>query len=575
MSSHIINRLLWAILLASATLLPTACGDTSADPPATSAQPSSAAVAISSVTPEEIKASETVTITGSGFGDSKGTSTLTVGGVPADTIISWSDTEIQAAVPDNALTGAVKATVQEQDSEEKKLVVLWDNENPENVIIPGNTASPLQMQILAEGVGGSIIVWNDFRYSDPTIFAQRLNSRGKIQWAPDGVALSSATGGQYFPQLVEDSNGGAIVVWQDYRSGLAGGYDVYAQRVHPDGSLLWAADAAICTTAEDQQKPKIAADGNGGAIIAWYDHRNNTGYNSGFQVFTQRIDADGILQWTTNGIAIATTDNPQNPYNEIIADGSGGAIIVWQDYRSGAWQIYAQRIDSAGAIQWPANGILVSAGNAANQVIARPVPDGEGGAIIVWKSSGGDLYAQRISGDGNLLWGSDVPVSAAPGDQTLPQMIPDGSGGAIIAWEDCRAGSAIRDIYAQRLDASGVALWTTDGVAVSTAAAAQYAPQLVTNGRGGAIITWYDYRNYNLPLGGTIQGIDTYAQHLNAEGVAQWTPDGIAISAASLHQKNPVIATDNSGGAIIVWEDSRSVSAVDVYAQGISFNGKQ
>lgn len=510
---------------------------------------------------------------------------LTVGGATAASILSWSDGEIQAIVPDDALTGVVKAKVQETDSDEKHLVVLWDNENPQNVGIVGSNWSPLSSQLLADGSGGAILVWNDYRNYNPdstaphqiNIYAQRLNSRGKTTWNSGEVPLSAIAGGQYFPQLVSDSHGGAIVVWQDYRSGNS---DIYAQRISPSGAVVWEADIAVCTAVDDQQKPKIASDGAGGAIIVWYDHRNNTGYNSGFEVYAQRIDANGVPQWTENGVSIAATNNPQNPYNEIIADGSGGAIIVWQDYRSGTWYLYAQRIDSAGAVQWTADGVRVSTTAASDQYVPRPVADGLGGAIIVWESSrganGSDLYAQRADASGILQWGSaGTVISAAIDDQTLPQMTTDGSGGAIITWEDCRVGSAFRDIYAQRVNASGTVQWTADGVPVSTSAYSQYGPQITSDSRGGAIITWYDYRNYDIMPNGVIQGVDTFAQRLNNEGIAQWTTDGAAISTADLHQMYPKITSDDAGGAIILWEDERTGSTVDLYAQGISISGKQ
>ena len=569
---------LFLVVALFAAILPVGCTN--------STDPSSSQPLITGVTPTEVKAGAAITISGSGFGNNKGTSVLTVGGATAASILSWSDREIQAIVPDDALTGAVKARVEDKDSDEKHLVVLWDKENPQNVVIPGNHSSPLQAQLIAEGVGGSIVVWTDYRSYDPTsaaphqinIHAQRLNSRGKIIWNADGVPLSTVAGGQYFPQLVPDGNGGAIVAWEDYRGGsVSGNANIYAQRIGPSGALTWASDVAVCTAVDDQQKPKIASDGAGGAIIVWYDHRNNTGYNSGFEVYAQRIDANGVPQWTENGVSISTaTNNPQNPYNEIIADGSGGAIIVWQDYRSGTWQIYAQRIDSAGAVQWAADGVLVSTTAASFQYVPRPVADNAGGAIVAWKSSSGNIYAQRIDESGVLQWGSaGMVVSAANGDQTLPQMTTDGNGGAIITWEDCRVGSAIRDIYAQRVNASGTVQWTTDGVPVSTAAYSQYEPQIKPDGKGGAIITWYDYRNYNILNNGVLQGVDTFAQRLNNDGIAQWTTDGAAISTAALHQMYPKIASDNSGGAIIIWEDSRTGSAVDLYAQGISISGKQ
>lgn len=585
MPSKMLNCVLSIVALFALTL-PSGCSKSSdssstaltpspsSDASSSSPPPSSTVVQplIAGVTPTEAKARATITVTGSGFGESQGTSVLTVGGAAADTIISWSDSEIQAVVPDAALTGTVKAKVQNKDSDEKGLVVLWDNENPQNVVIPGNHASPLQAQIIAEGVGGSIVAWTDYRSATSHIYAQRLNSRGKIIWNSDGVPLSTAAGNQNFSQLVSDGNGGAIVVWEDYRSGSSGDYaDIYAQRISPSGAVLWASDVAVCTAVHPQEKPKIASDGAGGAIIVWQDYRSGSRY----EVYAQRINGNGEPQWTANGVAISTAlNNPQYLFPEIISDGSDGAIIVWQDKRSSTLYIYAQRIDSAGTVQWATNGIPISTIAAAYQYVPRPVADSNGGAIVGWKSSGGDLYAQRIDGSGGLQWGSaGTVISAAANDQNAPQMTTDGSGGAIITWEDSRSGS--KDIYAQRVSASGIVQWTIDGVPVCTAVYDQYGPQIVEDGKGGAIITWYDYRNYDLPSNGTIQGVDTFAQRLNAEGVAQWPTDGAAISTATLHQMYPKIASDNSGGAIIIWEDSRTGSTVDLYAQGISTSGKQ
>ncbi len=509
---------------------------------------------------------------------------LTIGGATVTSILAWSDSEISAIVADDALTGVVKARVQDNDSDEKPLVVLWDNENPENVVVPGNHMSPLFSQLLADGEGGAIVVWNDYRNYVPgssaphqiNIYAQRLNSRGKMLWNSEGVPLSTAAGGQYFPQLVSDGNGGAIVVWEDYRSGSD--YDIYAKRISRSGAVVWASDVAVCAAVKDQERPKIVSDGAGGAIVVWQDYRSGSQY----EVFAQRIDGNGVPRWSANGVAISTApNNPQFLFPEIVSDGSGGAIIVWQDDRSGTWYEYAQRVDGAGAIEWSSNGVRVSTTAASYQYgLARPVADGLGGAIIAWESSGGatgtDLLAQRIDGNGELLWGSAGTVlSAAVGDQTVPRMTTDGSGGAIIAWEDCRVGSASRDIYAQRVGASGTALWTADGVAVCTAAEAQYGPRVTADGRGGVIITWYDYRNYDILNNGVLQGADTFAQRLDGDGAAQWTADGAAISTAVLHQMYPEITFDHSGGAIIVWEDSRTGSAVDLYAQGISFGGRQ
>lgn len=565
-----------SILALFAAILLSGCTKSS-DPstPSTASQP-----LITGITPTEVKAGAMITITGSGFGDNKGASVLNVGGAAAASILSWSDGEIQAIVPDDALTGAVKAKVQDKDSDEKHLVVLWDNENPQNVGIVGSNWSPLSSQLIADGSGGAILVWNDYRNYDPesaaphqiNIYAQRLNSRGKKIWNSGEVPLSTAAGGQYFPQLVSDGNGGAIVVWQDYRSGSNS--DIYAQRISPSGVLVWGSEVAVCAVVKDQEKPKIVSDGAGGAIIVWQDIRSDSQY----EVYAQRINGNGVPQWTANGVAVSTaSNNPQFLFPEITSDGSGGAIIVWQDYRSSTWYLYAQRIDNAGTVKWTTDGVPVSTTAASYQYVPCPVADGLGGAIVAWKSSSGDIYAQRLDGSGAQQWESaGTLISAALGDQTAPQMTTDGNGGAIITWEDCRAGSAVRDIYAQRINASGIVQWTTDGVPVSTAGYSQYEPQITPDGKGGAIITWYDYRKYDIVNNnGVLQGVDTFAQRISNDGIALWTTDGEAISTADLHQKYPKIASDESGGAIILWEDERTGATVDLYAQGISISGKQ
>ena len=68
-------------------------------------------------------------------------------------------------------------------------------------------------------------------------------------------------------------------------------------------------------------------------------------------------------------------------------------------------------------------------------------------------------------------------VAVVPSPDPVPgvlQIVSDGSGGAIIAWQN--NGADGKDIYAQRVDASGVVLWTADGIAVCADAYDQMNP---------------------------------------------------------------------------------------------------
>ena len=87
-------------------------------------------------------------------------------------------------------------------------------------------------------------------------------------WPTDplvNVPLCTATGNQYSPTSVSDGAGGAIVAWYDSRSGT---YDIYAQWISAGGTVQWAANGvALCSATGEQQNPRIASDGAGGAIV--------------------------------------------------------------------------------------------------------------------------------------------------------------------------------------------------------------------------------------------------------------------------------------------------------------------
>ena len=149
-----------------------------------------------------------------------------------------------------------------------------------------------------------------------------------------------------------------------------------------------------------------------------------------------------------------------------------------------------------------------------------------GGVIVVWEANPvGDwnLYAERVSASGNAVWaGGLVDVCYAADDQQFPAIVPDGAGGAFIAWQDGRSGND--DIYIQHLNASGSARWTANGVAVCAATGSQTGPRMIPDGGGGVIVVWQDNR---------ASGYDVYAQRVNVAGTALWTADGVAVCTAA------------------------------------------
>jgi len=419
-------------------------------------------------------------------------------------------------------------------------------------------------RIAPDGSGGSIIVWRDLRNATHyKVYAQKIDAYGNIQWAAGGIPVCSAIYTQHDPMVVTDGSGGAIIAWEDYRSGSS--YDIYTQRVDSDGNLLWgSAGVAISTASYDQDNPSIIPDGSGGAIITWRDIRNGFDYD----IYAQRVNASGVVQWMVDGDTICGASGSQQ-YPELTSDGSGGAIITWQDGRSGASDIYAQRIDASGITQWSLDGVAICT-MTDFQYQPQIIPEASGGAIIVWydyRGSDADIYAQKINTAGAVQWAANgISVCSLSQDQTTPRLVPISTGGAFIAWSD-RRSTTYYDIYAQRLDTYGNNQWTANGIAICTASNHQYLEVAVSGGDDNAVFVWKDYRSTS--------SYDVYSQKIDLYGDVQWATDGIAVTTASDDQVSIKAAACGvgDGSSIIAWDDERGGVYYDIFAQRIDTDG--
>ncbi|MFX0134554.1 MAG: hypothetical protein ACFFDN_13015 [Candidatus Hodarchaeota archaeon] len=338
--------------------------------------------------------------------------------------------------------------------------------------------------------------------------------------------------------------------------------------LQPSG--LWPNNGILLCNAPNEQgdvygAAQMCSDGSGGAIIVWSDERNKGSTFS--DIYAQRIDEDGRMLWGLNGIIIADTANTEsNP--QIISDGSGGAIIVWQVYVSGSFDIYAQRVDSNGIKLW-GSSVAVSTASS-SQIYPRLCTDGAGGAIITWEDArnpplnANDVYVQWINATGDAEWTLDgiaICTATYGGHHRYPKICSDENGGAIIAWEDNRTYPTNYNIYAQKINSSGLTEWLANGTVICNAGGSQTGVEITSDGAGGAVISWMDSRT----------GTRVYTQRINSNGVTQWTNNGIQLSPYLCWDVH--MCSDGAGGAIMAWRDDRSGGLGDIIAQRVDTNG--
>ncbi len=205
-------------------------------------------------------------------------------------------------------------------------------------------------QMVPDGAGGAYIDFIDGRLGAGlnTVIIQHVNSEGSTLLVFNGVAISTVNqGNSSNPTMISDGNGGAMISWQEPRNYAN---NIFVQRINSQASSLWNYGGVnMCAADWGATNPVISSDSNGGAIVVWQDYRNfNT---SG--IYTQRVNGNGSTLWTYNGVEICTT-NYDDIYPSVCADGLGGAFFAWQDHRDDAnYYVYAQSIYSTGSITLP------------------------------------------------------------------------------------------------------------------------------------------------------------------------------------------------------------------------------
>jgi hypothetical protein len=440
----------------------------------------------------------------------------------------------------------------------------WTSNLAANTSICSLNNAQKDPRITKDGLGGAFIAWKDNRTGVPDIYVQRVNSQGVKLWSLNGVGACTDPYDQSTPSMVGDMAGGCIVTWSDWRSGLE--RDIYAQRIDGSGNILWTTNGAVVSNKiEREHNERIISDGAGGCIIAW--EQQNTTYWT-WDIWAQRLNSNGVPMWAPGGIPLSTVQsNKRNP--KLQSDITGGGYITWQDLRNGDYDVYAQHVDANGNRLW-GDAALAVCNAIDDQNNPKIDPDSTtGGIYIAWADeripgNGHDIYAQRIDPDANFLWATNgVPVSSTTGSQSAVDILSNSFiDGLILTWKDGRNGAT--DIYAQRLNAAGVPQWQLNGVPVCNKPLIQRNPNICYDENGGAIIVWQDSSYTQLD--------NISAQRIDANGNAIWTPNGVVVSNNITRQRGPKSISDGTGGVIAVWQDYRN-GARDIYAQRIYSNG--
>jgi hypothetical protein len=416
----------------------------------------------------------------------------------------------------------------------------------------------------------AVLCWEDRRNGNWDIYAQMIRLHdGILDWDINGVAVANTPSDETSPVVVTSASYGyQLFSWT--RTG-ASGKQIYIQKLNNLGEGAWAAGGMpVCPSSDEQLAPGILADEQGGLWCLWTDQQETDAHvflqhmNGNCLPLLQR---DGVRLGVRHQSVYAKISGLK-----VLDSHTGETFVVWEDGRNGPrnTDVYMQKLDVNGKPLWRRNGIPVCL---AQDVQSTPqlVDDGVGGVIVVWydRRNGKDenIFAQRVSSDGKLLWSGDgVPVCEAPGDQNSIRAIGDGSEGVVLCWVDARNLTETGfDLYMQRISHDGEALWGANGKPFTNFPGMQTGPVMLADEGGGSYLVWMDARN------GTS---NIYMQKINSFGLYEWEYGGRAIAPSAHAQRYPAAILNEHRELIVVWQESRQGDSYDrLYMQSHASNG--
>ena len=295
--------------------------------------------------------------------------------------------------------------------------------------------------------GSVYVVWVDDRLAPGT--DERLDVwlnrsiDGGATWLDDPVQVSHGNAMVWNPQLVCDSAGEVVVVWEDNRDQPFGQHQIYANRSTDDGVTFSANDVRLDDDPEGRTmslEPQIAS-GGGSYFVTWYDDANGA-----YDIYVTR-SGDGGATWSSP-VRVDSDLPPGSAYSarpQIAASASGNDVwVLWEDARHGGLDVYFTRSATGGIVYEP-DTRLNAHDEPGSGVASSPVlcTDGVAQVHATWHEADGtnprDVHI-NTSVDAGDSWQQLPPKLDVDGDGAWPTCTFD-STRAQIAWTDNRNGS--------------------------------------------------------------------------------------------------------------------------------------
>jgi hypothetical protein len=270
-------------------------------------------------------------------------------------------------------------------------------------ILVGKLLDQMRPDVASDGTN-YLIVWEDC--NQQSICGAIVDTSGNIIKSKFEIAYEWDSGPLQIP-AVTYGNGYYMIAWK-----TSGGDNVpagvYGARVTPQGDIIKPADRGFLVTNKMGDNVSLAY-GNGKYLVAWDIFVN---YDEYFNVYCMLVDTSGQVLDTAGTVISNKSKNEIDP--GIDFDGTN-FVVCWFDARSGHYELYGARVDTAGHNLDTAGVWLGS--NLPDYGYPAAIVKGDSNCLLLWSDrrnnvapyNGNDIFGEIILPD--LSFQNSFPIA--------------------------------------------------------------------------------------------------------------------------------------------------------------------
>jgi hypothetical protein len=344
----------------------------------------------------------------------------------------------------------------------------WASAPPEPDYVP-LCGSPQDIAPLQAAGGSNVyyrsdVVWNGKDYAvawvdgaDNRLHFRRFFADGTP--AAAGVIPSTLNSLPDYPPSLVWNGSGYGVAWVA-KPGTY--YQIYFARLDANGALVGSeVKASFVGPPETAHcyEPSLAWSG-AGYCVAWCDSRNSSS-----DIFATLLNSDGTIanSGASHDLVLCNATNNQSYPSVAWSKGAGLYKAVWEDPRSGHYEIWGASLTPSGTITQDPSALVSGAANSYNPALC----DTGNGLGLVWddyRDTNYEIYFARLTASGAKL-GTDLRLTNNTASSYDPCIVWTGAEYGVF-WDDNRSGNY--DLWFQRVSAAGAVIGSNTQVTATS-----------------------------------------------------------------------------------------------------------